>query len=231
MRSHELKCRCTSPSVLCAWLSIKQCCSNLVTYSPKASGFMPWCIQTSCVQSGLLVSTSRIVACVRVLLTGCNGSKFSAPCAASFFRFVSRALLLLLLLLYFTLLCGVVSALTGVFAVITRVFSAKTLFSSFLSFFRGLDTPLAVCSIRQTFGSIALTSLRLASSHLNCIALDVRIWNRLYTPSSKRERLMHPLMISDNFGTVTAPFSLRIIDTRPHPIVLRTLARKCFLKA
>ena len=163
------------------------------------------------------MSTSRIVACVRVLPAGCNDSNFSAPCAASFSLSFLRALLLLLLL-YFTLLCGVVSALTGIFVVITRVFSAKTPFSSFLSFFRGLDTPLAVCSIRQTFGSIALTSLRLASSHLNCIALDVRIWNRLYTPSSKRERLMHPLMISDNFGTVTAPifFANNRHSSSPH---------------
>ena len=177
---------------------------------------MRWYIQTSCVQSGLLVSTSRIVACVRVLPAGCNGSKFSALRGSSLLFL--RALLLLLLLLYFTLLCGVVSALTGVFAVITRFFSAKTPFSLFLSFFRGLDTPLAVCSIRQTFGSIALTSLRLASSHLNCIALDVRIWNRLYTPSSKRERLMHPLMISDNFGTVTAPifFANNRHSSSPH---------------
>ena len=139
---------------------------------------MPWCIQTSCVQSGLLVSISPIVLLVRLPPTGCNGSNFSALRGSS----LRASRLLLLLLLYFTLLCGVVSTLTGVFSVITWVFSAKTPFSSFLSFFCGLDTPLAVCSIRQTFGSIALTSLRLASSHLNCIALDVRIWNRLYTP-------------------------------------------------
>lgn len=128
---------------------------------------------------------------------------FSSPpddCASDFGRTTSTiGEVVLSSFLFFTLLCGVVSAITWVFAAKTPVSSAKTSFSVVLTLFSGVDTSGAVrlSGTNRMFFSMSSTFLRLASSHRTCMLADVSIRNELKTPSSKRERLTNPFTISE----------------------------------